>query len=261
MPEHQTYTPQRDQYQDVEISLVEDAIGGIFAFITQLPPVGRDDRGELIAGRPDVFLTEVHRHSRDNPLVQLSMMARVGQPLAPGQYGQSLVAQAADIEGIMGCGADQILCGTNKTRRRINDAVRARDGRTHWYPEPGERLVCLTNWHRRGLLNGSIWVVRGVAFGQSRYTREPLIQLDIVPEDGGSMRRVPVPINSFDHHFDYAYALTVHKSQGSQWDSVVVIDEARALKYALGIDPKRWRYTAITRAAKAALWVKRLVTE
>ena len=69
------------------------------------------------------------------------------------------------------------------------------------------------------------------------------------------------PVKSFDHYWDYAYALTVHKAQGSQWDSVVVIDEARALKYAVGIDPKRWRYTAITRAAKAVAWVKRLVTE
>ena len=103
--------------------------------------------------------------------------------------------------------------------------------------------------------------MRGVAFGESRYTHEPLIQLDIVPEDGGDARRIPVPVRSLDRYFDYAHALTVHKAQGSQWDNVVVIDEARALKYALGIDPKRWRYTAITRAGKAVAWVKRLVTE
>src|SRR5262249_14830980 len=139
-------------------------------------------------------------------------------------------------------------------------AVRAQDGRTHWYPEPGERLVCLKNVHRHQLFNGEIWVVRAVSFGQSLYSKEPMIRLDLVSEVRGAVRRIDGPVARFDQFFDYAYCLTVHKSQGSQWDSVVVIDEARALHYAFGIDPKRWRYTAVTRAAKAVAWVGKLVT-
>ena len=55
--------------------------------------------------------------------------------------------------------------------------------------------------------------------------------------------------------FDYAYAITCHKSQGSQWDKVVVIDES-AVFGRRGDDediPKRWLYTAITRAAEALI--------
>ena len=46
--------------------------------------------------------------------------------------------------------------------------------------------------------------------------------------------------------FDYGYVLTVHKSQGSQWDDVVLFDES----FAFQDSRARWLYTGITRAAK-----------
>ena len=46
--------------------------------------------------------------------------------------------------------------------------------------------------------------------------------------------------------FDYGYALTVHKSQGSQWDKVMLFDESFAFRDLR----ERWLYTAITRAAE-----------
>ena len=46
--------------------------------------------------------------------------------------------------------------------------------------------------------------------------------------------------------FTFGDALTVHKSQGSQWDSVVLFDESAAFRE----DGARWLYTGITRAAK-----------
>jgi exodeoxyribonuclease-5 len=46
--------------------------------------------------------------------------------------------------------------------------------------------------------------------------------------------------------FDYGYVLTVHKSQGSQWDDVVLFDES----FAFGESRQRWLYTGVTRAAK-----------
>ena len=42
------------------------------------------------------------------------------------------------------------------------------------------------------------------------------------------------------------YVLTVHKSQGSQWDDVVLFDES----FAFQDSRARWLYTGITRAAK-----------
>ncbi len=46
--------------------------------------------------------------------------------------------------------------------------------------------------------------------------------------------------------FDYGYALTVHKAQGSQWDDVYLFDESWAFREHRA----RWLYTALTRAAK-----------
>jgi ATP-dependent exoDNAse (exonuclease V) alpha subunit len=47
--------------------------------------------------------------------------------------------------------------------------------------------------------------------------------------------------------FDYAYAITVHKSQGSEYEKVVLFNEY------LGKDREaylRWLYTGITRSSK-----------
>ena len=45
--------------------------------------------------------------------------------------------------------------------------------------------------------------------------------------------------------FEFAYAVTCHKAQGSEYDFVVVFDESRIFE-----DRARWLYTAITRAKK-----------
>lgn len=62
-----------------------------------------------------------------------------------------------------------------------------------------------------------------------------------------------LPFNSPDRPkgsrlWDYAYALTAHKAQGSEFDNVMVIDEVPP-SYA------QWLYTSITRAKKACLVV------
>jgi exodeoxyribonuclease-5 len=44
--------------------------------------------------------------------------------------------------------------------------------------------------------------------------------------------------------FDFGYALTVHKAQGSEWSNVILIDEYRRRE-----ERKEWLYTGITRAA------------
>jgi exodeoxyribonuclease-5 len=42
----------------------------------------------------------------------------------------------------------------------------------------------------------------------------------------------------------YGYAITVHKSQGSEWGNVLVVNESWCFRK----DATRWLYTAITRA-------------
>jgi exodeoxyribonuclease-5 len=52
--------------------------------------------------------------------------------------------------------------------------------------------------------------------------------------------------------FDFGYCLTTHKSQGSEWDNVLGIDEA-----LWKTDTNRWRYTMFTRAARTLTVVTR----
>eukprot|EP01037_Dinobryon_pediforme_P023641 gene23641-25142_t len=56
--------------------------------------------------------------------------------------------------------------------------------------------------------------------------------------------------------FDYGYALTVHKAQGSQWDEVVLFDESGAFREHRA----RWLYTGVTRAAAKLTVVIRSAT-
>ncbi len=52
--------------------------------------------------------------------------------------------------------------------------------------------------------------------------------------------------------FDFGYAITCHKSQGSQWNNVLIYDES----WCFRDDWKRWLYTAITRASEKITLVK-----
>ena len=55
------------------------------------------------------------------------------------------------------------------------------------------------------------------------------------------------PITSFG----YGYAMTVHKAQGSEWDSVILMDEYFRTEHR-----KEWLYTAVTRAADHIIVVR-----
>lgn len=51
--------------------------------------------------------------------------------------------------------------------------------------------------------------------------------------------------------FEFAYAVTCHKAQGSEYDFVVVIDESGLFE-----DGKSWLYTAVTRAKKRLVIIR-----
>jgi exodeoxyribonuclease V len=53
------------------------------------------------------------------------------------------------------------------------------------------------------------------------------------------------------NRFDYAYAISCHKAQGSEFDKVVVFDESHVFG-----EPEKWMYTAITRAKKKLVIIR-----
>ena len=62
----------------------------------------------------------------------------------------------------------------------------------------------------------------------------------------GTEGELSFPLRRESDEFDYGYALTVHKAQGSQWDDVMLFDES----YAFREHRARWLYTGLTRAAR-----------
>lgn len=223
----------------------------------QLPPVMGG--GFFTNATPNVELTEIHRQAANNPIIQMATKVRCGERLTLGQYGESSVLDWDEVpreerRRIM-VEADQILCGRNATRHLINETMRKIQGRTSPLPEVGDKLVCLRNDHDVGLLNGGCWhVLESFPISDARQA----LQLESDDEErtlieceahtclfhGVDAFKIDMNERREAQEFNFGYALTVHKSQGSEWDSVVLIDEWKR------DDWKQWAYTGVTRAAK-----------
>ena len=246
-----------------ECSMVDEELGrdllsfGVPVLVlgdpAQLPPV--KGGGFFTEAEPDVMLTEVHRQAADNPIIRLSMDIRNGAIPEYGDYGAARIISRKDINSDIILDADQVLVGRNATRAKYNQRIRSLLDFDGSIPCVGEKLVCLRNNKQKGLLNGGIWSVK------SRHGKKAgRLRFDLTPEDGGRTARVSVYPEFFaggaetipwvkrrnSDEFDYGYALTVHKSQGSQWDDVVLFDES----FAFREHRDRWLYTGVTRAAK-----------
>jgi exodeoxyribonuclease-5 len=256
-----------------ECSMVDEQLGkDLMSFGTpilvlgdpgQLPPVSGG--GFFTEQEPDYLLSEIHRQAKDNPIIHLAMDVREGREIMRGDYGSAQVISKSEVTQSLVLDADQVLVGTNRTRRRYNQRLRELKGFTADYPQSGDKLVCLRNDPAKGLLNGSLWQV----MSSSRETVKPGINLMIRPEDDDMDRgaakikllkaafedvetEIPWSTRKRYDEFDFGYALTVHKAQGSQWNNVVLFDES----YAFRDSREMWLYTAITRAAETLTIVR-----
>ena len=252
-----------------EVSMVDEALAlDLLSFGTkvlvlgdpfQLPPV--QGAGYFTQGEPDLMLTEIHRQAADNPIIRMSMDIREGGYLERGRYGESLVIGKKDVDRNGVLEADQVLVGRNKTRLDYNDRIRELRGLPFHEPVAGDRLVCLRNDPKKRLLNGQIWTVAEVKRkNASRFQMlldpdDPAVsaaskaQAKVVTHKAffsGEEDQLGWPERRQYDEFTFGYCLTVHKSQGSQWDDVYLFDES----FVFRDDRQRWLYTGVTRAAE-----------
>lgn len=223
----------------------------------QLPPI--QGGGFFTQSEPDAMLTQVHRQAQDDPIVRMSMAIREGRPLEIGVFGGSEVVSRRQFDPARIMKADQVLVGRNHTRRAYNKRMRQRRNIEDPLPVAGDKLVCLRNNRKKGLFNGGLWRVRS---RKASWSESKILTMRVRPDEdfGHKVTRVSVRQDCFEggietipweqrkpyDEFDYGYVLTVHKSQGSQWDDVVLFDESLAFRDSRA----RWLYTGITRAAK-----------
>lgn len=257
-----------------EVSMVNEEIGEdllsfgkkilVIGDPFQLPPVKGE--GFFTAGEPDIMLTEIHRQARDNPIIRLSIDIRENRSLRNQNYDQCRVfnryaIESPEFDKVL-CGVDQVLCGMNKTRTTLNGRIRVAKGIANpddlTEPMVGDKLICLRNNSKKGLLNGGLWKTTAVIkatvsgeYGINMHSLDELGNLDFtarVPKEffNGTEENLDWRYRKNIDEFTFGDALTVHKSQGSQWNNVLIVDESRVFRE----HSARHLYTAVTRAAE-----------
>lgn len=226
----------------------------------QLPPVKSSFN---LMEHPDLRLEEIHRQAAGSPILVVAQWARERGHIPHGPYGPDVIKIRPPELGYTGlhpAEAGMIICATNATRAWHNAAVRSWHGRSG-PPAPGDVVICLKNNYDAGLFNGQRGVIAEtgapVMRGTVRACRMTIMMEGLDAPWEGVVALAPfgnppaAAAGIRDRNiglFDFGYALTAHRAQGSQADSVIVIEE--------GWPPpgsemrRRWLYTSVTRAAK-----------
>lgn len=240
----------------------------------QLPPLFEQNTF-MEETKLDVFLDKVMRTTDTSGILTLAMEARNKNNLIPGVYGDSRVLDVKENLKPM-LDYDKVLCWTNKTRKYLNSYIRKELGMVSRYPLRGERVMFLGNRYDKSIdyMGIELYLVNGLECE----VVEDCYQID---DNQICMKARPTFVDDpelyfdvmcnkwvFDSYFeevpdiktlmatdreeergsifcDFAYAASVHSSQGSEWKNILVVDEMtkwRPEYYA-------WLYTALTRAS------------
>lgn len=243
----------------------------------QLPPISGE---QTILSNPHVFLDEIVRQALDNPIIKLSMDIRHGMKLHyTAEDKRCRVLPRSKVSDKMLLGADQILCGKNKTRHELNEYMRRLILGDKYTKEPvdGDKVICLKNhWNQinsvgNELVNGTIGELYNISIKEVPPYGQ-VIYANFISDDGGIYRNLMIDYNLIVNgqptinsenwkkfsgypkpfEFAFSYVVTVHKSQGSEFNRVVVFEEWLG-DYE---SHKRWLYTAATRASEQLVIVR-----
>lgn len=231
----------------------------------QLPSINQENH---ILDHPHIFLDEIMRQAQDSEIIRLSMDVRAGKPLSLFKGKDVWVVPKDKITDRMLSIANIVLCGKNATRYYLNQKMRRLRWQEQYKDEPieGDKIICLKNyWNYGDLANGLIgtidWidkqedfilktkliadfktddnVFRGLSMDYQLFTDgKPLVNQD-------NWKMYPKEIRPME--FDYAYAITCHKAQGSEFEKVVLFNEPIGKDRELR---QRWLYTGLTRSSK-----------
>jgi exodeoxyribonuclease V len=231
----------------------------------QLPPINGE--GAFTNREPDVFLREIHRQAAGSPIIELSVLAREGKPWPKGyeKDGVRVLSLTKETQPLIYREETQPICGLNRVRWAYTQRIRKLRGYTSEVPHVGEPLICRRNHREEGLFNGGMGLLRDI---QTIHEGTPgTYKIDVDMEDldarcaglmvdpylfrrhftNGETKKLALPRwMPWPDEFDWAYCLTAHASQGSQFPDVTVIDDSAAFRE----HRDKWRYTCVTRAEK-----------
>lgn len=230
--------------------------------LNQLPPIYGDS---FFLRRPDVILTEIMRQNKDNPIIRISQDVINDKRLTYGVIDNSVFITRRSLQNdAVFTMADINICGRNTTRDKINNLVRHTllkiDSES---PVRNDKMICRQNvwskcmFNNIYLVNGLIGYITDIDYesfdGRSmtisfrpEFLKESFedIPLDykylyLPYKDKITKHYIPNGIR-----FEFGYCITCHLAQGSQYKTVLVVNE-RIGDYQYY---KKWLYTAITRS-------------
>ncbi len=240
----------------------------------QVPVIAVGDHGQLppikgsfnLMEKPQLKLEQIHRQARENPIINISIKARTSGEIAVANYSNLVKKFSAHdpeaqefLNGLLTNYNQEmlVLCGYNHTRRRLNSFIRQSLGFTSPEPQVNDRVICLRNNHEKNIFNGMLGTLKSLnRKNDSWYEAE-------INMDQGDLFQGLISVKQFNNNtplnftqkrrqimqgdlFDFGYALTVHKAQGSQAKKVVLLEER--FKQSTQDEWQRWLYTAVTRA-------------
>lgn len=230
----------------------------------QLPPIAGNYN---LMQKPILILEEIHRQAKKNPIIHLSIDARETGIIKCANYSDTVVkyekchpeTQERMNELLSNYNSETlILCGYNKTRIRLNSFIRSALGFNSLFPVSGDRVICLRNNHKDHIFNGMLGTIESIEHANNEWYRAHILMDGEEKTYQGLISTTqfnnPQALN-YTHQrkeimmgdlFDFGYALTVHKAQGSQAKRVILFEE----RFPKMTDDqwKRWLYTAVTRA-------------
>ena len=244
----------------------------------QLPPVGKGQPfHDLIALRADLVseLTTCYRATEavyrsalsvragERPQLQLTSPNESWKMINTGDASKTQVAVMGWVKHL-DFEQDIILCPRNgedkepgpATVKALNHAIiqmiSPRDN-LKWF-QPGDRCINTKNFSKKDVWNGTTGTVHSVDIdgGVWMKTDIPVIDWDKTNDESNPQYTDMVMFDkkTMVGSLEYAYALTVHKSQGSQYRRVVFIALNRDSHSLL---EKSMIYTAITRAKQSCV--------
>lgn len=231
----------------------------------QLPPINESNG---VLDRPHIFLDEIVRQATDSSIIRLSMDVREGKFISFFKDNDARVVPKDTISDRLLLGADMVLCGKNVTRHFLNARMRKAIWQEQFTQAPieGDKCICLRNyWNYGDLTNGTIGTIKNINLNRDGIL-QPQMNADFVVDGCDSFEQLNMDHKLFMEGketvnkdnwmlfpkeirpmtFDYANAITVHKSQGGEYGKVVVFNEY------MGDEEfwRRWLYTAVTRASE-----------
>ena len=251
----------------------------------QLPPIGEDND---ILKSPHIFLDEVVRQAQDNEIIKLTMGIREGKALLPYKGKQVQIINKEDLIDGMLLWADQIICAKNETRKWLNTHMRkllynVEDNE----PIENDKVICLkNNWDNINdmgdvMVNGTIGTLSYIR-KEEHPILNPLMRADFLPDgyvpseceldpcfndlniDYKLLTEGEPTVNEKNYRmfpkqwmpqeFDYGYAITCWKAQGSEYNKVLVFEENFPFDEE---EHKKYLYTAATRAKEKLIIVRK----